>query len=325
MAMGGAYSALANDISSAYWNPAGLVNSDIKVTDVMVGEGVDGNFGLEKVPEFINSLYLIKSYWNRDADFMGSVNGIAGLSLSKVGVSYIPWATVNFSKDSANTYVYYDGTSRHSVALTFGSSIGMPLILSPVAVGANVRYVSGFLNRVSWTWPGPANITYASGSGIGLDLGAQTNILPNTKAALVFRDVLTGFTWSGKTDIHSGGFNTTGDLFPKTGEEDFEEVDKSPMKIVLGVASDIPMIALLSADYEYADPNADIHIGIEKKFFMNIFALRAGYYTESATQTSKTTYGCGLDFGFIKADVAVGQDAKVSDDKILVMSASAVI
>jgi hypothetical protein len=93
---------------------------------------------------------------------------------------------------------------------------------------------------------------------------------------------------------------------------------------VLGIASDIPAVALLSADIEYADPYSDIHLGVEKKFFADIFALRAGYYTETINSTSKLTLGCGLDLGIVNADVMIGQDNVRSDDRISVMSVSSV-
>lgn len=324
MAMGGAYTALANDITSAYWNPAGLVHSDIRIFDAMAGQGIDANFGLDRVADFINPPKLVMDYWNKDADLGGSVNGIAGVSLYKIGLSYIPWANVSFSKNAANSEVNYEGVLKRSLALTFGGSFNTPFpFLSRISLGANIRYVYGQLYRIEYSGAPPVKVTYATGQGVGLDLGAQADIAPNTKAGIALRNLLTGFPWSGKTDLYTG-FSSIGKPVSLIGTEDFEESDKTPASVVLGIASDIPAIALFSADVNYTSPYSDIHLGVEKRFFAGIFALRAGYYTEAVNSTSKLTYGCGLDLGIINADLAFGQDAMRSEDKIVSASVSSV-
>ncbi len=322
MAMGGAYTALANDITSAYWNPAGLVHGDIRIFDAMAGQGIDANFGLDRVADFINPPKLISDYTGRDAEFSGSINGIAGLSLYKIGLSYIPWANISFSKNATETEVHYEGVAKRSLALTFGGTFNTNYpFLSRVSVGANIRYVYGQLYRIDCSGT-PVKVTYATAQGVGLDLGAQADVAPFTKAGLTLRNLLTGMQWSGKTDLYTSFIG--GKLTIPYATEDFEESDKTPASVVFGIASDIPAIALFSADVNYTSPYSDIHLGVEKRFFAGIFALRAGYYTEAVNSTSKLTYGCGLDLGIINADLAFGQDALRSEDKIVSASVSSV-
>jgi len=324
MAMGGAYTALADDITAAYWNPAGLVHGNVKTFHAMAGKGIDANYDFDKLADFLNPNKMIRDYWGRDADFSGSVNGIVGISICKIGVSYIPWANVSFSKNAANTEVDFEGVLKRSLALTFGGSFNTPLpFLSRVSLGANVRYVYGQLYRIEFPAvpPPPLRVTYATAQGVGLDLGAQADIAPNTRIGLALRNVLTGSLWSGRTNVYTA-FDISGKPVSLVRTENFEEVDKSPMHIVFGIASDIPAIALLSADIDYADPYSDIHLGVEKRFFADIFALRGGYYTENINRTSKLTYGCGLDLGIINVDLAFGQDNVRSDGKIAVASLS---
>ena len=324
MAMGGAYTALANDITAAYWNPAGLVHSDIKMFDAMAGNGIDANFGLDKFAEFTNPNKMVRDYWNRDADLSGNVNGIGGMSVSKIGISYIPWANVSFSKNAANTDVNFEGVLKRSYALTFGGTFKTPFFYSPISLGTNIRYVYGQMYRIEYSGgASPLKITNADGQGLGLDLGAQADIAPNIKIGLALRDLLTGFPWSGKTNLYTS-YVGGGNLPLPYAKENFEETEKAPAHIVLGIASDIPAIALVSADIEYADPYSDVHFGVEKKFFMDIFALRVGYYTEAINRTSKLTYGCGLDLGVINADLAIGQDNVNSKDTIMAATISSI-
>ncbi len=322
MAMGGAYTALADDITAAYWNPAGLVHGDVKPYEAMIGEGIDANFGFDKVAGFTNPKRLVRDYWGKDADFSGSVNGICGFSVNKIGVSYIPWANVSFLKNAANTEIDFEGVTSRALALTFGGTLNAPWpLFSRISLGANVRYVYGELYRIE---NAGLKVSNATGQGVGLDLGAQADLMPNVKAGVAFRNILAGFQWSGTTTTYPG-YDLAGRLLPASGRESFDETDKSPAHIVLGIAGDIPAVALVSMDLEFADPYNDVHLGVEKKLFMDILALRAGYYTENAAGTSKVTYGCGIDLKIIRADLAVGQDNMKSDDKILVMTASAAI
>jgi len=330
MAMGGAYTALANDITAAYWNPAGLINSNIKLSDAMIGTGIDGNYGMDMVPLFADPRKAVKEYWGKPADFYGMTNGIAGASMNKIGISYMPWANVTFVKDPAipPANLSYENIIKRSIAITLGTSFGSPLpfIISPISVGVNLRSVNGELYRETFTGAPPVNITRATSSGIGLDIGAQADLAPNTKAGLVFRNILTGCSWTGKTEQYSGGYST-GDGTPQGIPTviDFAESENVPMDIVFGIASDIPAIALISADIEYADPYTDLHFGVEKKVIADLLAIRIGYYTENAGSTSKLTAGLGTDLGLIKADIAVGQDNTVSTDRFAVITVSGII
>lgn len=329
MGMGGAYTALANDITSAYWNPAGLINSKIESWDAMLAAGVDGNFGFDKVSLLSDPRRAIRAYWSpKSADFHGSVNGILGGSFNKIGISYLPWSIITFFKDPAipPASVNYEKKVMKSVAVTFGTSFASPttLIASPIAVGVNLRGVNGELYRENYAALGPVNIIRATCSGIGLDIGAQADLDQNTKAGLVFRDILRGNAWSGIMDTYPGGYGSGGDPVPGSSPTIFNENETTPMHIVLGVAKDIPETALLSADIDYAEPYVDLRIGAEKKVLDGMLALRIGYYTLNAS-TSGITLGAGVDLNGVKVDIATGQENTASEDKVTVLTISGIM
>lgn len=326
MGMGGAYTALARDITAAYWNPAGLIHSKLIIGDGMLDLGFYGNFSLADIEAIINSSDFIEDYSGKEIDLQGYMNGILGGSINKIGISIIPWGNVIFTKPSADFPLFFDARLKQSVAVTFGSSFGFPLplpLLSPISVGANVRYVTGQLHNESWAGPGNNMfVTDATGSGIGLDIGAQADITPMITLGIVLRDILTGFPWSGKTQIYEGYFD--GEPQNKLSEQDYSETEHVPTGIIVGVAADIPLIALLSADLENRGENTDIRLGAEKTI-LGIIAIRAGYYTNSETQTSHVTAGLGANIGPLHGDMAISQDTQTPENKAALISFSATL
>jgi len=326
MGMGGAYTALANDITAAYWNPAGLIHSNLTARDGMFGLGFFGD-----LTNYSNLIGLLDPYkfaidnWNEDLKVVGSVNGIIGGSFNKIGISYIPWGNVVLTKPWSNFPLLGDATLKHSFAITFGRSFDVPyLLLGPLSVGANVRYITGQLTRrTAFGLLSPAPVTFidATTSGIGLDLGFEAEIAPAITFGLVFKDILTGLTWSGKTKYYTA-LDSEGKPIGKLGEEDFLEADNTPMGMALGFAYNMPEIALLSADIESRGQNTDFHVGAESAFIVAT-VIRVGFFTDKASETNHITGGLGANIGPGHADFAITQDTKTEKNKSTVISFSA--
>ena len=81
MGMGGAYTALARDITAAYWNPAGLINAGKLVGDGMLSAGYDGNVGFEEVSALMDFKEFIHKNWTKAIDYNLAANGIVGFSV----------------------------------------------------------------------------------------------------------------------------------------------------------------------------------------------------------------------------------------------------
>ena len=341
MGMGGAYTALARDITAAYWNPAGLVYSGLLVGDAMVAAGYDGNVSYDKLVELSNFEQFVEDNWEDEIDYKLGASGIMGLSVRGIGVSVINWSTGSFVKDAADPIgppAYFssiDGNVmvKNCVALTFGTNLGSILPMGrATAIGVNVRGVNAIYKRVhSDGGSSPASIDFydATGSGIGLDLGLQAEILPKITVGLALRDLLTGMTLTGdQTHYDSMGYDgaPTG---PST-VTDFEMTERAPTHAVLGIAAEIPMTATFAADVDMYDvkdvgTKTDWHFGAESGIFTGFITPRIGYYTENGGKDANWTAGLGMGLGPIALNAAYGWNTDDPDITSYVFSLSAAL
>ena len=101
LGMGGAYSALANDVTAGYWNPAGLVHIEYPQVMLMHSEQFEG---------------VVKYDYGSFAMPFGA-NRSLGIGLIRVGVDDI-WVTklTNPQLKLGETYVDEDGVTRINTA-----------------------------------------------------------------------------------------------------------------------------------------------------------------------------------------------------------------
>jgi len=168
LGMGGAFTAVANDVTAGYWNPAGLVDS----------HGLQFQFMHAK--QFMSSIQY---------DYLGASKSID--ENSSLGLSLIRWG-VNDIKDSRSALV--------------GNLISEGLDYSKISsfnVADYVFYVS-YAHRYTEDLSVGANIKviyrdFASESamGIGFDVGLKYRLLPNLFLGLMARDITTTMmAWS---------------------------------------------------------------------------------------------------------------------------------
>jgi hypothetical protein len=168
LGMGGAFTAIANDVTAGYWNPAGLVDSP----------GLQFQFMHAK--QFMSSIQY---------DYFGASKAID--DQSSLGLSLIRWG-VNDIKDS-----------RYALA---GGTIAEGLDYSKITsfnVADYVFYVS-YAHRYSEDFSLGANIKiiyrdFASENamGIGFDAGLKYRLFPKFFLGLMVRDITTTMmAWS---------------------------------------------------------------------------------------------------------------------------------
>jgi|GEM_PF-2133866 len=340
MGMGGAYTALSRDITAAYWNPAGLIHAGLLAGDGMVGLGYEGNVTIDRFTEVTDDpAKYLEDNWEDALNVDVGANGIIGFSVRGIGVSYIPWADAYVDKSVASTTIPVStpdislyGKLKHAIAVTFGSKLGLFPLMSPISLGANLRFMSGELWLGSHVGgpvppvPNLAYLSYATGSGIGLDVGAQMDVIPTLTVGLALRNLMTGFEWRGQTESFLVNPDT-GQLISTGVKTDYSEAEREPTHVVLGVASQIPMIATLSADldmYSVEDDGSktDIRLGAESGLFTGIFTPRAGYYTENGGEISRMTLGLGFGLGPVHIDFAYGWDTEEAENTFVMFSGS---
>jgi hypothetical protein len=162
LGMGGAYIALARDVSAAYWNPAGLVNIDYPQIMLMHAEQFAGvvnyEFGSFAVP-------------------FGAYRSL-GFSLIRLGVDDIPETRLKNPNEKLSE------TNRPYIARTF-SDAEYALFLSyavkrskKLSLGGNVKILhKGVGNNSAW--------------GLGFDIAALYNPLGNLNIGLNLQDITT--------------------------------------------------------------------------------------------------------------------------------------
>ncbi|MFH1369450.1 MAG: hypothetical protein ABII64_10040 [Elusimicrobiota bacterium] len=228
--MGDAYTAVADDIYSIYWNPAGLSKVKRKAMALMYKD----LYGLGLVD------YGFFSYVQP-----GFGQGTVAFGWTRLGTSY----KVDFLEYAENTFAFAYGANFKRPFRNFSYGIGIKYYL--------VDYETG----------------RASGSGLDLALRYQKD---DIALALVGQDVNTPAIWwqTGNKDTITPNYRFGFAYF-----SDF---------------------ATLAFDLDQLkSPRARLHLGIEKWFKKDAFALRAGAFniTESIWNTTLgATMGIMKDF-----------------------------
>jgi hypothetical protein len=273
LGLGGAYAALANDVTAGYWNPAGL--SQIVYPQVTLMH--DERFGS-----------LINYDYGAVAIPMGVTTSL-GLSVIRLGVDGIP--------DTRNALIDNNGNGRFDDAdrldyskISYFNAADWAIYFTyskkatdDFAYGANLKFIR-------------RDLSVASATGIGFDVGVQYRLFDKLLLGANFQDVTTTLVaWSTGTNelisptlkVGSAYFiEAWGGRFAPAFDVDFRfENRKSASNLHVGPLS------------------ADLHGGVEFDF-RNLVALRAGY-----SDIGSLNFGAGvhlpkfdIDYTFSKFD-----------------------
>ncbi len=258
LAMSGATSAVIGDVTSAYWNPAGLagISSDVQVS-AMHAEYFAGiakfDYGAVAIPVKGNDRYL-------------------GISMIRFGVDDIPNTLFLFEPDGS---INYDNITSFSVAdYAFLLSYAQKLKPEGLRIGGSAKVI--YRNAGS----------FANAWGFGIDLGIQY-ARGGWRFGLTGRDITTTFNaWSFSfTEDEKEVLQNTGNVVPESSYE------ITAPRIILGVGYDWTISdnfgLLTEADLDLTtdgkrntlisgDPvSVDPHMGLELDYSDFIF-LRAG-------------------------------------------------
>jgi hypothetical protein len=258
LAMSGATSAVIGDVTSAYWNPAGLagVSSDVQI-GAMHSEYFAGiakyDYAAVAIPVKGGDRHL-------------------GISMIRFGVDDIPNTLFLFEPDGS---INYDNITSFSVAdYAFLLSYAQKLKVEGLRVGGSAKVIYRNAGSFAQAW------------GFGLDLGLQY-ARNNWRFGLTGRDITTTFNaWSFSfTEEEKEVLQNTGNVIPESSYEitaprivlgvgyDWDISDKFGMlaEVDIHATTDGRRNTLVSADPISLDPN----MGLELDYADFIF-LRAG-------------------------------------------------
>ncbi len=294
LGMGYAYTATAHDVTSGYWNPAGLLGmrGDLQVA-AMHSEYFAG---------------IAKYDYLAVGKPIDSTSAIS-FSIIRFGVDNIPNTTDLIDKQGN---VDYDRITSFTAAdHAFIVSYARKLKVPGLRVGANAKVIYRSVGPFATAW------------GFGLDAGAQYD-KGKWRLSAMARDVTSTFNaWSYTLDQKTiETFEVTGNELPKNG------VEVTLPRLVLGAAREFNVAAklkvLASVDLENtfdgkrntllasslwsADPRAGIELGYAGVVFLRAGVNNFQYVTEidgRKTMDFQPNIGLGLKIKSVALDYAL--------------------
>jgi hypothetical protein len=335
MGMGGTGIATANDVTAAYFNPAGLMYGPENFEMQVFAGGATQ--GLNEIMEMAGSTSnFIENTFANDLNVGGSLGLGLGTSVRKVGLSAFVNGAINISH-KANTFAYSSYiTSMASVPLTLGSTFSTPgLPIASMSVGVNLKSLA-LLNasasvRQTDTATGEGTMSTSSGSGFGFDIGVQGKITPLITVGAVVRNLSASANILTKTNNITVEPDPSDPTKAKVRDSDAGDVKSTytpPTEVGVGVGVVIPITGTLIAvdleNYSFPEDNnqnksasyTDTHIGLEQGVLFNLVMLRAGYYTDGPTEDSYYTYGLGFNLGPASLGIAAANSVKDSINSV---------
>lgn len=289
MGMGGAFTAVADDGTAAYWNPAGLTQVRFGLTPTLGALGEWGEFSKlqDKMREF---------------EKVGSFTELKNLEIGKVEMMVNLGAGINFSHFAVNLFfdpnIYSRGLNEKngelegnvpmvasfSAAWEFTDLLGVGVNFKGVALGrgfADYKIEDVMLDIEGLKVPLKApngEVKYGTGMGYLLDVGGLFKVSDRVRAGAVLRNIpLGGIKLEGKRSSTDTKFlqnkleeyikegNNPDEAVKRlekeidqgqvdvllTTDEDYTETYEPPTILVVGGALKLPVTGtLIAADYE---------------------------------------------------------------------------
>jgi hypothetical protein len=333
IAMGGTGIATANDITAAYFNPAGLMYGPENFeAQAMAGGAISG---LMSVAESLGQpdKFIVDNF-DKDIRTSGSISAGLGVSVKKVGLSVFANGNANFHKPANALAMNFNANVEAYAPLTLGSTFSTPgLPFASMSVGVNLKSitVASVIANVNQNnlINGTGSITNSIGSGFGFDIGAQAKITPLITVGAVIRNLSASTSIVTKTQTISVDAQPDGSAKSTTTDlPDARSTYNPPAEVGVGAGIVIPITGTLLAmdleNYSSPDPDhpkeslshTDTHLGVEQGVLFNMVMLRAGYYTYGVTADSFWTYGLGFNLGPVDLGVAAANSVKDSNNSI---------
>lgn len=306
-AMGGAGSALVDDISSAFLNPAGIGHASRSELKIAAGTAQDGSTELlNTLNSMSNPSKFMADNYLKALDIDGDMSGIIGFSASKVGISVIPIGHLELTKAANTVNGSVSGLVDYEGILTLGDLFSFsPMPMTSINLGANIKSV----NRISASTTPAGNVStdeVSNYNGLGFDLGLRAsfdNWIAPVSVAFVVKDLSENL--KGKHKVTTTTYNPlTGAITGQTTAPETNLPDQArPTTTVIGAAAKIPGAGLrIAVDYDSVagstanSPYNLTHIGAEYPV-MELLDLRVGSVSGAADTINQTTYGIGFNKG----------------------------
>lgn len=295
MGMGGAFTAVADDESAFYWNPAGI--TQVRFASLMFGAGVQGeefDF-IEKTIDNISDTERLDPDDFEDGRGYLNLGLIGGITTRYVGVNFYSETSISSEKEDLRLDV--NASSFNYEAVTFAGNIGEKL-----SVGCNIKKViagvGGGAVVVDESAPPVDKTFYGDGDGLAYDLGVIYRLSDQVRFGFIARNIGGDINLNIVTMDHING-----------GEVKETETVDLPREYAIGVAYRPFKNTLLTGDIQKCDARlftpeqTRFRIGFEQTALWNIIALRLGAFTNKDEPLAYTA-GLGFKLGPLSIGVA---------------------
>jgi len=315
MGMGGTGIATANDITAAYFNPAGLMYGPENFELQTFAGGTAGQ--IQALADAASDPDYLSKHFDENLNLSANMNAGLGFSVRKVGISLLAKGSGSFVHPASSILSGQVLAEAIAMApLTLGSTFSTPgLPIASMSVGVNLNSIQIYGGGVKVTGLGTGTRYQSIGSGFGFDIGMQTKITPLISLGAVVRNLSASYTT--KTKSQGVTVAADGTLTDVGAETEVKSSDTLAPETGIGVGFSLPIIGTLIAvdeeNYSVAGDKSytDTHIGLEQGLFFNAVMLRAGYFTDGPTEDTFYTYGLGLKMG--PADIGFAAANSVND------------
>lgn len=281
LGMGGAYVAIANDVTAGYYNPAGLAKLNYPqialMHDERYGNLVNYNYAAVAIP------------YGKDYTF--------GVSIMRLGVDGIP-DTRNALYDANGDGILDINSDRlnYDLITEFSNQdwafylTGAKRVTDDLYLGANVKILS-------------RSIAEYSAFGIGFDIGAYYSPMENLMLGANVQDVTTTFVaWStGRNEL----------ITPTAKVGAAYQLEFLGGRILPAVDLDIRFEnRRFASQFNIGPVSFDPHVGMEYSY-KNLFAVRAGY-----NDVKQFTFGAGVKLPKLNIDYSFARFNMSADDRL---------
>lgn len=272
MGMGGAFTAVADDATALYWNPAAL-GTNALTANLSLGFSAAGNLqafqAIAENPEDLKKLLTTKG----EADL--GVGLLVGANIGSIGVGYLADGAVHLEKGEGSVFdgdAAVNGNIAVGVARDFAGGGA-----TAIRGGVVLRSVNGMRTFYTVDEHGNDDSGDESGTGYALDIGAQLRLTDAFVIGAAVRNVVGNVNWAG------------------AGAENL------PTEFRIGVALTPPLLGgTIAADVA---SGGQFRYGIEKKLLFGGMKVRFGQIHSDGG--SWTTGGVGFALGPVAVETAV--------------------
>lgn len=314
--MGGAYTAVADDVYAPYWNPAGIVQTPH--FGLTFGAGFQGD--LEKLSNMQDALSNNQMPAREDMNQSYFLNGYLGLITRYFALSgYGDFQLNTVMDDTQNVGVGTNLTGEGYGVLTFAFIVGESL-----AIGVNLKSVAAaYGEAVLPTFPDTALVNgtpeqqnqflydvqhytahtaYNTGTGTACDIGTLLLLTPEVTLGFTAHNLFTQIdpdegNYTPYTLSYNGDSSNPQVTLVEGTPTNYTHSLEIPKTYTLGMAYRPFDTTTLAIDVESITNTSNdqirIHAGLEQTALWDFFALRVGYFTNKGASAS---YTAGVGF-----------------------------